>query len=95
MDYNKESLEINKQSKEQLTKLSTDGVVNHKIVPKTISRALRKTEAYLHMANKMVYANPELTLMGSCAPIEDPACDIICWMGAKLIDNKIMSTTIR
>ncbi|CAL9097289.1 unnamed protein product [Musa acuminata var. zebrina] len=59
--------ETNRRSKEQPTQSSTGGAVDHRAVLKAISRALRKTEeAYLHMANTMVSANPELALMGSC-----------------------------
>ncbi|XP_065045382.1 probable protein phosphatase 2C 23 [Musa acuminata AAA Group] len=62
-----EASETNRRSKEQLTQSSTGGAVDHRAVLKAISRALRKTEeAYLHMANTMVSANPELALMGSC-----------------------------
>lgn len=47
--------------------MSIDGIVDHRILLKAISRALRKIEeAYLHIANKMVRTNPEPTLMGSC-----------------------------
>ncbi|CAD5180182.1 unnamed protein product [Musa acuminata subsp. malaccensis] len=62
-----EASETNRRSKEQPTQSSTGGAVDHRAVLKAISRALRKTEeAYLHMANTMVSANPELALMGSC-----------------------------
>ena len=41
-------------------------MIDHRIVMKAISRALKKTKvAYLHMANMMVLTNLELALMGS------------------------------
>ena len=50
-----------------MTQLSTNNAMDHRTVPKAISRALRKIEeASLHTSNEMVYANPELALMGSC-----------------------------
>ncbi|THU53219.1 hypothetical protein C4D60_Mb10t12120 [Musa balbisiana] len=70
MDYNKEGSEINRRSKEQLTELSIDNVVDHRTIPKVISRAQRKIdEAYLQMANKMVYGNRKLILMRSCVRV--------------------------
>ncbi|RWW21333.1 hypothetical protein GW17_00014520 [Ensete ventricosum] len=67
VDCDREASETNRWPKEQPTQSSTGGAVDHRAVLKAISRALRKTEeAYLHMANVMVSANPELALMGSC-----------------------------
>lgn len=63
--YDREGSKTNKRSKEQLTQSSTDDAIDHRVVMKVISRAVKNTkEAYLHMANMMVFVNS--TPMGTC-----------------------------
>ncbi|GER28606.1 protein phosphatase 2C 35 [Striga asiatica] len=70
-----ESTELDTKSREKLSNLGPDSVaglspgprLNHSEVLRSLSEALRKTEAsYLEIADMMVAENPELALMGSC-----------------------------
>lgn len=63
----KERMELDRRLRERLSYLGGDGVVDHSVVLKALSEALRKTEAsYLEIADMMLMENPELALMGSC-----------------------------
>ncbi|XP_057778910.1 probable protein phosphatase 2C 4 [Salvia miltiorrhiza] len=63
----KERVELDRKLRERLSYLGCEGAVDHSLVLKALSEALRKTEAsYLEIADMMLVENPELALMGSC-----------------------------
>ncbi|CAA0836400.1 Probable protein phosphatase 2C 23 [Striga hermonthica] len=70
-----ESTELDTKLREKFSNLGPDSVagrlpgpgLNHSEVLRSLSEALRKTEAsYLEIADMMLAENPELALMGSC-----------------------------
>ncbi|XP_076900952.1 putative protein phosphatase 2C 4 [Bidens hawaiensis] len=65
-EFNRERLELERRLQEQVNSNGSKSV-NHSDVLKALAKGLEKTEeAYLDIADQMLYENPELALMGSC-----------------------------